>query len=207
MKGSNRWQATKLKLAKLHLKVANLRKDFLHKQSTQLLRENKTVSLENLNISGMLKNRKLSRAISQQGWRTLRSMCEAKANQYKDRCVSIISRWEPTSQTCSDCGFRWGKIDLSVRSILCVSCGAEQDRDENAAKNIDKVGAGASADSKRTLSECQPPQGAVRVDASSQPYGEQLCLLAEPENPRAFRPRSMSSWFQQFDAILYSDLR
>ncbi|PZO22078.1 MAG: transposase [Leptolyngbya foveolarum] len=155
VKGSNRWQRTKLKLARLHLKVGNTRKDFLHKQSTKLIRENQTVSLENLNVKGMLANRRLSRAISQQGWAQFRTMCEAKANQYKDRIVSIISRWEPTSQTCSDCGFRWGKIALSVRSILCVSCGAEHDRDENAAKNIDRVGAGHVHNrQKRTLSEC-----------------------------------------------------
>ena len=177
-KGSNRWQVTKRKLAKLHLKVANLRKDFLHKQSTKLIRENKTVSLENLNVKGMLKNRRLSRAIAQQGWSTFRAMLEAKAKMHKDRTVSIISRWEPTSQTCSDCGFRWGKLDLSIRSVLCISCGAEHDRDQNAAKNIDQVGQELARTIKtQTLSLCKPPLGAVGVDASSQPYqGEQLCL-------------------------------
>ncbi|PZO19409.1 MAG: transposase [Leptolyngbya foveolarum] len=171
VKGSNRWQATKTKLARLHLKVANIRKDFLHKQSTKLIRENQTVSLENLNVKGMMANRCLSRAISQQGWSLFRSMCEAKVKTYKNRIVSIISRWEPTSQTCSDCGFRWGKVDLSVRSILCVSCGAEHDRDENAAKNIDQVGQELVRTAKtQTLSECQSSLEAVRDDASSQPY-------------------------------------
>ena len=132
-KGSNRREAIRLKLAKLQLKLRNIRKNFLHTQSTKLVRENQTVSLEDLNVSAMVRNRKLSRAISQQGWREFRTMLESKAAQYVNRTVNIISRWEPTSQICSDCGFKWGKLDLSVRSILCINCGAEHDRDENAA--------------------------------------------------------------------------
>ena len=96
-RGSNRYERTRQRIAKLKLKIANIRKDFLHKLSSKLVRENQSTSLENLNVSGMLKNRKLSRAIAQQGWRQFRTMCEAKAKQYRDRTVSIISRWEPTS--------------------------------------------------------------------------------------------------------------
>lgn len=176
-RGSNRRECTRQRVAKLQLNIANVRKDFLHKLSTKLVRENQTVSLEELNVSGMLKNRKLSRAISQQGWSQFRTMCEAKALHYKGRTVSIISRWEPTSQTCSDCGFRWGKLDLSIRSVRCVSCGAKHDRDENAAKNIDKVGAGLVRDSKRTVNRHKTTQRSNRIALSSQPYqGEQLCL-------------------------------
>ena len=98
-KGSNRREAIRLKLAKLQLKIRNIRKNFLHTQSTKLVRENQTVSLEDLNVSGMVKNRKLSRAISQQGWREFRTMLESKAAQYVNRTVNVISRWEPTSQT------------------------------------------------------------------------------------------------------------
>lgn len=175
-KGANRWQRTKQRLAKLHLRVANIRRDFLHQTSTRLMRENQTVSLENLKVKGMMANRRLSRAISQQGWRMFRDMLEAKAQQYADRTVSIISRWEPTSQTCSDCGFRWGKLDLSIRSVLCISCGAEHDRDENAARNIDRSGLELARDHKRTLSECKTGIPAVRDDASSQPCEVQLTL-------------------------------
>lgn len=63
-------------------------------------------------------------------------MCEAKANMINDREVRTIDRWEPTSQICSSCGYRWGKLDLSIRSVLCLNCGTEQDRDENASVNI-----------------------------------------------------------------------
>jgi len=177
VKGSNRWKATKLKLAKLHLKLANIRKNFLHKASSKLIRQNHTVSLENLNVSGMLKNRRLSRAISQQGWRTLRTMCEAKALQYRDRVVSIISRWEPTSQICSDCGFKWGKLDLKIRSILCLSCGTEHDRDENASKNIDASGLELAHDVKQKVNACKPGLSRSAIALSSQPYeANQLTL-------------------------------
>jgi putative transposase len=97
----------------------------------------------------MVKNRKLARAISLQGWREFRVLCEAKAEKL-GRQFNVISRWEPTSQICSDCGDRWGKLDLSVRSVLCLNCGASHDRDENAAKNINTVGIGHCHDSKWT---------------------------------------------------------
>lgn len=177
-KGSNRRAITKQKIAKLHLKIRNIRKDFLHKQSTKLIRENQSVSLEDLNVSGMVRNRRLARAISQQGWREFRTMLESKTAQYVSRAVSIISRWEPTSQTCSECGFRWGKLDLSVRSVKCVSCGAQHHRDQNAAKNIERSGRrmsedkGASRAHKTTIAVAMPDE------ALSQPYqGKQLCLF------------------------------
>jgi putative transposase len=82
-------------------------------------------------------------------WREFRVLCESKSEKF-GRTFNVISRWEPTSQICSDCGYKWGKLDLSIRSVLCINCGAEHDRDENAAKNIDKVGIGHCHDSKRT---------------------------------------------------------
>ncbi|MEG5141155.1 transposase, partial [Microcoleus sp. A6-D4] len=148
---SKRRNKTRLKIAKLHNQIADTRKDFLHKLSTKLVSENQTIILEDLNVAGMVKNRKLSRAISQQGWGEFRTLCEGKSEKY-GREFKVISRWEPTSQTCSDCGFRWGKISLSVRSIQCLNCGAKHDRDLNAAKNIEKVGMGHRHDSKRAQS-------------------------------------------------------
>ncbi|NET81826.1 MAG: IS200/IS605 family element transposase accessory protein TnpB [Moorea sp. SIO1F2] len=147
-KGSNRREQTRIKIAKLNNKIANKRKDFLHKLSTKVVSENQVIVLEDLNVSGMVKNRKLARAISQQGWSEFRALCDAKSDKY-GRDFRVISRWEPTSQVCSDCGFKWGKLDLSVRSILCMSCKTEQDRDENAARNIEKVGMGHRHDLKR----------------------------------------------------------
>jgi len=153
-KDSNRRNITRLRIAKLHNQIADIRKDFLHKLSTKTVSENQTIVLEDLNVSGMVENRKLSRAISQQGWREFRTLCEAKSQKF-GRNFQVISRWEPTSQICSDCGFRWGKVDLSIRSILCLNCGVEQDRDENAAKNIELVGIGHCHDLKRAGSDSQ----------------------------------------------------
>lgn len=153
-KGSKRRERMRLKVAKLNAKIRDKRKDFLHKLSTQVVNENQVIALEDLNVSGMLKNRKLSRAISQAGWHEFRSMCSAKADKY-NRDFAVISRWEPTSQYCSECGYRWGKLDLSVRTVVCLNCGVEQDRDDNASTNIEKVGVGQIHDSKRTGSRCK----------------------------------------------------
>ncbi len=168
---SKRRNVTRIRIAKFHNRIADTRKDFLHKLSTKIVNENQVIILEDLNVSGMVKNRKLSRAISQQGWYEFRTLCEAKSEKF-GREFKVISRWEPTSQVCSDCGFKWGKIDLSIRSVLCLNCGTEQDRDENAARNIEKVGIGNCHDSKWTLRDCKTtsvarPDEASRITAAS----------------------------------------
>ncbi|WP_363267636.1 RNA-guided endonuclease TnpB family protein [Okeania sp. SIO2B3] len=109
--------------------------DFLHKLSTEIIRENQTIVLEDLNVSGMVKNRKLSKAISDLGWRQFRTFLDGIAEKY-GRDFRVISRWEPTSQICSNCGFKGGKLDLQVREWECLNCGSKHDRDENAAINI-----------------------------------------------------------------------
>jgi putative transposase len=159
VKGSRRREQLRVAVARVEAEQRDIRKDFNQKLSTRLVRENSVVVLEDLNVSGMVKNRRLSRAISRAGWRQIRTMCEAKANMINDREVRIISRWEPTSQLCSDCGYRWGKLDLSVRSILCINCGAEHDRDTNAGKNI--LAAGQADLNGQTLSNVRPQLGAV----------------------------------------------
>jgi len=150
--GSKRKAKKRLEIAKLHNRISDTRKNFLHKLSTKVVSENQTIILEDLNVSGMVKNRKLSRAISLQGWREFRTLVEAKSEKY-GRKFAVISRWEPTSQICSDCGFKWGKLDLKVRTVTCMGCSTTHDRDENASKNIEKVGMGHRHDSKRTGSD------------------------------------------------------
>ena len=129
-----------------------------------MVRKKQAITLEALNVSGMVKNRKLARAISQHGWRESRDLCEAKAEKY-GRTFSTVSRCEPTSQVCSHCGYRWGKLDLSVRTVTCLSCGTTLDRDANAAKNIDKVGIGNCHDSKRTRRDNKTTSVASLSDA------------------------------------------
>ena len=136
---SNRYERARLRKAKLYAKLKDTRTDFLHKLSTRMIHENQVIVLEDLNVAGMVKNRKLSRAISDLGWRQFRTYLESKAEKY-GREFRVISRWEPTSQTCSCCGERGGKLDLSVRLWTCLNCEATHDRDVNAAKNIRVAG-------------------------------------------------------------------
>lgn len=127
----------------LHAKITDIRTDFLHKLSTKLIRENQTIALEDLNVSGLIKNRKLSRAISDLGWRSFRTMLIAKGEMY-GRDVRVINRWEPTSQVCSCCGEKGGKKELNIREWTCLNCESIHDRDINASKNILKVAEGHS---------------------------------------------------------------
>ena len=133
-------------MAKIHAKITDTRTDFLHKLSTKIVCENQTIVLEDLNTSVMVKNRKLSRAISDLGWRSFRDMLSAKSDKY-GRDFLIISRWEPTSQRCSCCGNIGGKKALNIREWECLFCGTFHDRDINAAVNI-KVAGGQSETSK-----------------------------------------------------------
>ena len=134
-RGANRLARARLLVAKLHTKVADRRMDFLHKLSTRIIRENQTVVLEDLNVSGLVKNRRLSRSIADAGWRMFRTLLGSKAQEH-DRKLVVINRWTPTSQVCSACGHQDGKKPLSIRHWRCPECGAIHDRDSNAAKNI-----------------------------------------------------------------------
>jgi putative transposase len=177
VKGSKRREVMRLKVAKLKAKEQDTRKDFLHKLSTRVVNDNQVIALEDLNVSGMVKNRCLSRAISQAGWREFRTLVEAKSAKLGREFV-VINRWEPTSQVCSECGYKWGKLDLSVRELVCLSCGTQHDRDGNAARNIEKVGVGHIHDSKWTGRECKTSIEAVPVEPSTQVEVVQLTLFA-----------------------------
>ena len=135
VKGSRNRNKARLLVVKAHEKVGAKRLDFLHKLSTQFIRENQMVVLEDLHVSGMLKNQRLAKSISDAGWRMLRTLLEYKAERY-GRQLRVISRWEPTSQRCSACGHQDGKKHLRVRTWTCPVCGSAHDRDSNAAKNI-----------------------------------------------------------------------
>ena len=176
-KESKRREQTRIRLAKLTSKLARVRKDFLDKLSTKLIKENQIISFEDLAVSNMIKNRKLARVISQQGWRMFRDMCCAKANKY-GRDVRIINRWQPTSQVCSNCNYRWGKLDLSVREIVCINCHTKHCRDINSAKLVDSIGVGHTHDLKRTRMKCQTAVAAVSVESSTRKLEwEQLSLF------------------------------
>lgn len=171
-KGSKRREASKRKLAKIHVKVADERTDFLHKLTTKLVRENQALAIEDLNVSGMVKNRKLSRAISDAGWRTLRTLLDAKCDKY-GRHLTIINRWEATSQKCSACGESEGRKELHIREWQCLHCGVVHDRDINAGCNI-KVAGGLSETINGRWSECKTTFVAVRDESSTTLSGNLL---------------------------------
>jgi len=139
VKGSKRRESARRKVARIHARIKDQRTDFLHKLSTRIVRENQAIILEDLNVSGMVTNRKLARAISDAGWYSFRQMIEGKSIRY-GRDFQVISRWEPTSQRCSSCGQLGGKKPLNVREWTCLHCGAVHDRDINAAINIQVAG-------------------------------------------------------------------
>jgi putative transposase len=134
-KGSKNRAKAKAKIARAHRKVRNTRADFLHKASTRLVRANDVIAVEDLNVDGMVRNRKLARVISDCGWGEFRSMLEYKCERYGRRLIAI-DRWFPSSKTCSACGHLLAALSLKTRTWQCPSCGTRHDRDINAAKNI-----------------------------------------------------------------------
>lgn len=137
-KGSGRYLRQKQVVALLHEKVTNQRKDHLHKISRKLVDRYDTICLEDLSVSVMVKNRRLSRAISDMGWRELRSMLEYKA-EWAGKNISVIGRFDPSTKMCSSCGKLNRELKLSDRKWTCA-CGAHHDRDINAAINIKQFG-------------------------------------------------------------------
>ncbi len=134
VKGSNNRKKANSKVALQHEKITNSRKDFLHKLSTKLIRENQTVCLEDLNTKGMMKNHCLAQSIGDAGWGMFGSMLQYKARWY-GRNILTIGRFDPSSKMCSKCGRINAALTLKDRSWTCV-CGAVHDRDCNAAINI-----------------------------------------------------------------------
>jgi putative transposase len=132
------------KVARAHRKVRNARADFLHRASTRLIRGNDMIVIEDLNVSGMVRNRNLARAISDCGWGEFRRQLAYKCQRY-GRCLVVIDRWYPSSKTCSACGHLLAELSLSARHWACPSCGTRHDRDLNAAKNILAAGLAVTA--------------------------------------------------------------
>ncbi|OLT14120.1 transposase [Actinomadura sp. CNU-125] len=133
--GSANRRKAKIKVARTHRKVRDARQDFLHRTSTNLVRDADTIVIEDLAVTNMVRNRALARAISDCGWGEFRRMLEYKAER-AGRTLIVIDRWFPSSKTCSHCGHRLEKLSLSARHWTCPGCRTRHDRDVNAAKNI-----------------------------------------------------------------------
>jgi putative transposase len=123
------------RLARLHARIADLRADALHKATTMLAARYETVVAENLNVAGMTRNRRLARAISDQGFGTARRMLGYKTAWHGGRLL-VADRWYPSSKQCSGCGTVKAKLGLSERTYRCGTCGLAEDRDVNAARNL-----------------------------------------------------------------------
>ncbi len=134
-RGSNRWRRAAARLTKAHARVANLRRDGLHKLTTRLTREHATVVVEDLNVTGMLTNRRLARHIADAGLAEIRRQLTYKTHWHGGRLL-VADRWYPSSKTCSGCGTVKAKLALSERAYECEACGLVLDRDLNAARNL-----------------------------------------------------------------------
>lgn len=132
---SKNYQKQRMKVAKIHEKITNMRRDFLHKLSTNLVKNHDIVCIEDLSSKNLMKNHNLAKSIGDVSWSEFARMLEYKANWYGKQ-ISKISRWYPSSQICSDCGFSSGKKSLSIREWTCTNCGSHHDRDINASINI-----------------------------------------------------------------------
>lgn len=137
--GSNRYNRQRIKVARIHEKITNSRKDYLDKLSTKLVTDYDLITVEDLAVKNMVKNRRLSKAISDCGWRIFVNMLEYKCNWYGKKLVKI-DRFYPSSKTCSNCNHIKDSLTLKERSWECPKCGIVHDRDINAAKNIYRQG-------------------------------------------------------------------
>lgn len=138
-KGSNGFEKQKLKVAKIHEKIASCRLDTLHKVSKELVESYDLISIEDLNVKGMIKNHKLSKHIADASWGTFVTLLQYKCDWYGKELVKV-NRFYPSSKLCVDCGWINQELKLSDREWTCKSCGVVHDRDVNASRNILKEG-------------------------------------------------------------------
>jgi putative transposase len=175
---SKRWERAAARIGRAHARVANLRRDGLHKLTTRLAREHATIMVEDLNVSGMLANRRLARHIADAGFAEIRRQLAYKTTWNGGRLL-IADRWYPSSKTCSACGVVKAKLALSEREFHCQACGLVIDRDLNAALNLaalatefDTAGSGPvparGADSKTRV----PGQVAVKREPGTASAGQ-----------------------------------
>jgi putative transposase len=142
-KGSANRAKARAKVVRAHRKVRNARRDFLHKTTTRLVRGHDLIAIEDLHVSGMVRNRHLARAISDCGWGEFRRQLQYKCER-AGRQLVVTGRWYPSTKTCSACGFLLTELALKVRTWQCPSCRVLHDRDLNAAKNILAAGLAAA---------------------------------------------------------------
>jgi putative transposase len=172
VKGSANRHKAKQKLARLHAKIANIRKDTLHQLTTDLTRRFALIGIEDLNVSGMVKNRHLSCAISDMGFFEFRRQLEYKADM-RGALVVVANRFFASSKTCSNpaCGHKLDKLPLSVREWTCPCCGAVHDREVNAAINLANYASAALSNHavSSTVSACEGEGAGLGCKSKTKP--------------------------------------
>ncbi|WP_328749034.1 transposase [Streptomyces sp. NBC_00285] len=171
-KGSRNREKARLKVARAHAQVADARREFHHQLSTQLIRDNQAIGVEDLAVNGLARTR-LAKSVHDAGWSQFVAILEYKATRY-GRTLVKIGRFEPTSQTCSACGVKDGPKPLNIREWTCAACGTVHDRDHNAAINV-KTAAGLA------VSACGAPVRPEPVLAQREETGSH----GLPTEPRA----------------------
>jgi putative transposase len=136
--GSANYKKAQLQIARLHRRIANIRKDVLHKLTTYISKNHAVIGLEDLNVSGMIASRKLAKAIGDMGFNEFRRQLEYKCQLYGSRLV-FVDRFYPSSKTCSRCGHVKESLSLGERTFSCPECGMTCDRDLNASINLEKA--------------------------------------------------------------------
>lgn len=177
--GSHNRRKSAMRLARLHRRIASIRRDWLHKTTTMLARNYGIIGIETLNVKGMMANEYLSRAIADIGVYEFKCQLRYKAALY-GAVVVEADQWYPSSKTCSCCGHKVDTLPLSVRRWMCPACGTEHDRDENAAKNLERLAlatassAGSYACGHRRL---QTERSVPVVEAGIKPCPEYLGMV------------------------------
>jgi putative transposase len=195
-KASKRWEKANAALGRVHHRVANLREDALHKLTTAVAAEYGTVVVEDLNVAGMLKNRRLARQIADAGFGEIRRQLTYKTRQRHGTRIIAADRWFPSSKTCSGCGAVKAKLPLHVRTYTCDACGLVIDRDDNAALNLAALAAAATgagvAGDQDTTEVVSKPRGAdqkTRVTRTRRKASAGRAGGATPPQQRREEPR------------------
>ncbi|MBW6437079.1 transposase [Actinoplanes hulinensis] len=175
-KDSRNREKARVKVARVHARIADRRRDLLHRVTTRLVRENQVLVIEDLTVRNMVRNHTLARAIIDASWRLFRQLITYKAEEY-GRTLIVVPRWYPSTRLCSVCGALAEKMDLSARKWTCAACGSRHDRDVNAARNILAAGLAVTA----CRADVRPQRGTL---PSGQPAMKQETLWGDPvESP------------------------
>ncbi len=169
-RGSRRRAWARERLARVHARIRDSRREWLHRLSSALIHENQVICVEDLNVAGMLRNRRLSRALADGALAELQRQLEYKALWY-GRTFVRVGRWFPSTKRCSACGFVREELPLSARRWTCPECGVEHDRDVNAALNIRREGL-------RMLELPRGPREVRRVEGEKPPAGRRVPLAS-----------------------------